>query len=79
MKCPYCDGTGTLTQEHTHVGALVLAARHSKGLTQLELSQDCGLSRAQIANLETGRTDIPVKTLMRIAKALGVSASELVP
>lgn len=48
-------------------------------MTQLELASRAAISRAQIANLETDRTDVPVKTLLRIADALGVPARDLMP
>ena len=79
MKCPYCDGTGTLGAEHSHVGALVLMRRKAVGLTQEQLASKAQLSRGQIANLEVGRTDIPIKTLARIAAALDCSMKDLVP
>ena len=79
MKCPHCDGTGELRPEETTVGTMVLSIRKSVGMTQQELSSKCSLSRAQIANLETGRTDIPTLTLRRIADALGCSAKDLLP
>ena len=77
MKCPHCDGTGVL--DAPTFGALVLAARNARGMTQHELSAQAGLSRGQIANIETGRTDAPLSTLTRIATALGVSMNDLVP
>lgn len=79
MKCPHCNGTGTLAPESLTVGAMVLAARRAKGWTQQELSEACGLGRSQIANIEVDRSDIPVKTLRRLAEALGVRAGDLLP
>lgn len=79
MKCPHCSGTGELKPEEISVGTMVLAFRKAAGITQDELSRSCGLSRGQIANLETGRTDVPTLTLRRIADALGCSAKELIP
>lgn len=79
MKCPHCDGTGELKPSEVTVGAMVLSFRKSVGMTQQELSAKCSLSRAQIANLEAGRTDIPTLTLRRIADALGCSAKDLMP
>lgn len=79
MRCPYCDGTGELVGDGAHVGALILQHRKRANMTQLELASEAGLSRGQIANLEVGRTDIPLKTLGRVAKALGCSMKDLVP
>lgn len=44
MKCPYCSGTGEITE--LTVGALILFQRQSKGLTQIQLASAAGLSRA---------------------------------
>lgn len=76
MKCPYCKGTGDLSAT---MGALVLDARNAANLTQQSLSERVGLSRSQIANIEADRTDVPTKTLLRIADALGVKAGDLLP
>lgn len=79
MKCPYCDGSGKLEGSSVHFGVLLTAARKAKGLTQLQLAEQVGRSRAQIANLEVGRGDIPLGQVIRIAEALGISAKDLVP
>lgn len=77
MKCPHCDGTGVL--DAPSFGTLVIAARKASGMTQHELAAKSAISRGQLANIETDRTDVPLKTLQRIADALGISAKELVP
>ena len=77
MKCPHCNGTGELNAPN--FGNLVLAARQASGLTQQEAADRAAVSRGQFANIETGRTDVPIKTLLRIADALGVSAKDLIP
>lgn len=77
MKCPHCEGTGVLTEPS--FGAMVIAARKAAGLTQHEVAAKAAISRGQLANIETDRTDVPLKTLQRIADALGVSAKDLVP
>lgn len=77
MKCPYCDGTGEIA--NPTLGTCLTMARKRAGLTQLELAQAVLLSRGQIANIETDRTDIPVKTLLRLADALGCSVKDLLP
>jgi transcriptional regulator with XRE-family HTH domain len=62
-----------------NVGSLILATRRAKAMTQEELGIAVSLSRAQIANIEIGKSDLPTKTLARIAQALGVSMKDLVP
>lgn len=77
MKCPHCNGTGDL--DAPHYGDLIHARRRMLGLTQQQVSEKAGISRAQIANMEAGRTDIPLKTLQRLAGALECSMKDLVP
>ena len=79
MKCPHCNGTGELAAEAIHPGALLLAQRKARDMTQAALATLIGMSRTQIANIEIGRSDMPLKTLAKFALALGVSMKELVP
>lgn len=78
MKCPYCDGTGQL-EAAAHMGAVLKAAREGAGMTQEQVSAKIGRSRAQIANIEAGRSEITVSLLGQFAAAFGVSMKELVP
>lgn len=77
MKCPHCEGTGVLAE--ATFGAMVIQARRASGMTQHELAMKSGLSRGQLANIETDRSDVPLKTLQRIAEALGLAARDLIP
>ena len=52
--------------------------REQRGLTQEELAQKSGVSRAYLSRLEMGRHDPPLSRLRTIAKALRVKVSELV-
>lgn len=79
MKCPYCDGTGELVGSKTHIGVMILAARKAAGMTQNDLAERVGKSRPQIANIEGGRSDLPVSTLFKFAEALGVTPKDLMP
>lgn len=79
MKCPHCNGTGELTGDEVHFGALICAVRKARGWTQQELADAMHMSRGQIANVEVGRSDIPLKTLARFAEALKCTMKDLVP
>ncbi len=79
VECPHCGGTGKLATEAVTVGTMILAVRRAKKMTQDELCKLVGLSRAQIANIESGRSDMPLKTLARFADAFKCSMKELVP
>lgn len=50
--------------------------RKKKGLTQEDLAAKAGLHRAYFWDIENGR-NISIKTAYKIARALGVSLSEL--
>ena len=55
-------------------------ATHRKraGLTQQELADALGVTQAAVANWETGRRCPPVKTLLRLAEALGCTIADLI-
>lgn len=61
------------------MGARLAIARDISGLTQHQLSARSGIGRCQIANLEAGRSDMPVTTLVRLARGLGVNPKVLLP
>lgn len=61
------------------VGALVRAARESRGLTFRALAARCDLAPAWLCALEQGRTTISVRNLYRLAAALGVGPASLLP
>jgi putative transcriptional regulator len=52
--------------------------RARRKLSQADLAAKVGLSREYIARLETGHHDPPLSTLHQLAKALKVTAGELV-
>lgn len=79
LKCPHCDGSGRLSLERTTVGDMILARRKMMKMTQEDLSQKVGRSRAQIANIEGGRSDMPIKTLALFAEALDCETRDLIP
>lgn len=79
VKCPHCNGTGELPTTAAHVGMMIHVARQTAGMTQEALAIKVGRSRAQIANIESGRSSFDVKMLTTFADALGVPAKELIP
>jgi transcriptional regulator with XRE-family HTH domain len=48
-------------------------------MSQGALGKRIGLSRASVANIESGRQRIPLHHLYRMAEALGVNAHTLLP
>ncbi len=57
-----------------HVGEAIRKARLSRHLTQEQLGEKVGVQRSQISRLEKG-SSITFSTLIRILRALGISAS----
>lgn len=61
------------------IGENVRHYRNQARMTQLELAREVDLTRASIANLETGRQRILLHTAFDLARALNVSVDCLVP
>lgn len=51
--------------------------RDHRGLTQQQLADKCGIQRAYLAEIETGRKSGSVKTLKAIAAALDVDLTSI--
>ena len=79
MKCPRCKGTGDIALDGLTFGELLREHRTAKGWTQEQLSEAVGCTRSHIANLELSKSDVPLKTIQRIADAFGISAKDLIP
>lgn len=61
----------------SHLGERIRVTRENAGLSQLALAQRVGIDRSHISKLETGETDGSLKTVKKIAEALGVPLSVL--
>ncbi|MBL0920726.1 MAG: helix-turn-helix transcriptional regulator [Phycisphaerales bacterium] len=68
QPAPACDFSANLRAE-----------RARAGLTQAELAERAGLNPASIGSYERGVTKPQIDTLCRIASALGVEPSLLLP
>ena len=77
MKCPHCKGTGILSAPT--YGSIILTRREELGLTQQQVSELIGISRAQVANIESGRSDIPLSRIFKFADALKCQPKDLLP
>lgn len=61
-------------------GRRVAFQRRAAGLTQQQLADKVKLSRASIANMETGRQgDVGLSTLFALADAFGIAPVDLIP
>jgi transcriptional regulator with XRE-family HTH domain len=58
-------------------GAAVRRLREQAGISQEELADRCGLHRTYVGSVERGERNVSLDNVVRLAKALSVSASEL--
>lgn len=63
---------------HVAPGATRGELRLERGLSQEKLGELAGLDRTYISSAEAGRRNVSLKTIHKLADALGVSASHLV-
>ena len=50
----------------------LIEARHASGLTQKELCDLTGIAQGDISKLETGNANPSLRTLIRLAKGMGM-------
>ena len=58
-------------------GKRIRELREAKDLSQEELAEAADLHAVQISHIEGGRNEPKLTTILRLAKALGMTASEL--
>ncbi len=59
------------------LGAAMRHARRELGLSQEELAARCSLHRTYMGSVERGERNVSLENIIRIATALGLSASAL--
>jgi len=68
-----------MVQKPKDIGSVLQEARTSRGLTQADIAPQLGVSRATVAQIETGRRSLKAEDLTRLAAFYGCSLSELLP
>jgi transcriptional regulator with XRE-family HTH domain len=68
-----------VTADHGSFGALLRDARLSAGLSQSDLSDRSGLPKPTLSRYENGHVLPSLITLRKLAEALGVTESTLLP
>lgn len=64
---------------YSSIGELVRRRRAKLNMTQAQLAPRLGLSRASIANIETGRQKLLVHQIYALAEALDLTIHDLLP
>lgn len=59
------------------VGKKIKDLRLKNGISQNELAMQCNFEKATMSRIESGQTNPTVRTLHKIATALGVPVAEL--
>lgn len=60
--------------ERTKLGEIIAEIRMDKLLTQQDITARTGINQSRLANIEKGRVNFTIDTLLDIAEALEVSA-----
>ena len=68
-----------MTEKLKDIGSVLQEARTARGFTQAEIAPQLGVSRATVAQIETGRRSLKAEDLRRLAAFYGCSPSELLP
>lgn len=61
----------------SNLGPNLKAAREEREWTQEDLAHHAGIQPAEISRIETGKRDLRLSTIERLAKALGIPPSRL--
>nr|WP_295238826.1 helix-turn-helix transcriptional regulator [uncultured Brevundimonas sp.] len=67
---------GDPSNDFSQVGGRIRAARESSGLNLHQLARLSGISAPALSQIETGKRDLRVSSLLRIASALRIQAGE---
>ena len=65
------------TEENVAFGKRVAELRKDAGYSQEQFAFKCGVDRTYIGTIERGEKSHTLNTIVKIAKALGISKSEL--
>jgi transcriptional regulator with XRE-family HTH domain len=59
------------------VGKRIRSLRRERGWRQIDLAESADISENYVSDVEMGKKEICIRTLQTIAKAFGISVSEL--
>lgn len=61
----------------SEIGANIRKVRMEKNVSQRKLAQQAGISNTYLSDIEVGRTNPSLKTLLKLAEALSIDIKEL--
>ena len=66
-----------MTPEAEKLGKNLKRIRTEKGISQGDIVRSVGIDRAFVSNIENGKTNPTLATIVKLAKAINVSVDEL--
>ncbi len=66
-----------MNKEAEKLGKNLKRIRNAKGISQGDIAKELGVSRGFVSTIENGKTNPTLATIAKLAKAIGVSVSEL--
>ncbi|MGB0452570.1 MAG: helix-turn-helix domain-containing protein [Bacteriovoracaceae bacterium] len=79
---PYINNYPELVNQYTKqeqiklIASNIVLLREKKGMSQLELSNEIGMSAGTVGNIEAERSGISIETLLKILNVLEVKPSK---
>lgn len=64
-------------QLYIRIGDKIKEIKTAKAMTSQELAAKCNFEKSNLSRIEAGKTNITIKTLYKISKALGVKIKDL--
>jgi transcriptional regulator with XRE-family HTH domain len=65
-------------EQINHIALKIREIRVSKNMTIQDLAYKCDVERSNMSRIETGRTNLTIKTLCKICTALDIPLSALI-
>jgi len=66
-----------MQNESAKLGLNLKKIRTKKGISQGDIARDLGVSRGFVSTIENGKTNPTLSTIVKLAKALRISVTEL--
>lgn len=77
LNSGYNGGEEGMTMKEINIGRIIMKKRHEKGMTQEELANYIGVSKASVSKWETGQSYPDITFLPQLAALFNISIDEL--